>query len=137
MVNIISMDEIVKQFENLLHNTKPDIDVLISQIKNIKIENEWKKMETNYYQLKHFEMLIKNMNQEYFEKNILKAFVLFLDKIDSINQRYLSEISFDTNQVVLGYLEKSLNANDPFQKLEYSLHAYSNIINKKKRKYSE
>ena len=134
------MDEIIKQFENLLHNTEPDIDLLILQIKNIEIDNEWKKMKTNYFQLKHFEMLIKNMNQEYFEKNILKAFNLFLDKIDSMNQYYLSQINFDTDIVVLEYLEKSLNANDPLKKLEYSLHAYSDIFDiivSKKRKYSD
>ena len=136
------MDEIIKQFEKLSQNTstKPDIDLLISQINNIEIDNEWKKMKTNYNQLRHFEKLIKNMNQEYFEKNILKAFVLFLEKIDSINQYYLSEINFDTDLIVLEYLEKSLNTNDPFKKLEYSLHAYSDIFDiivSKKRKYSE
>ena len=40
------MDEIIKQFEYLLHNTEPDIDLLIVQIKNIEIDNEWKKMKT-------------------------------------------------------------------------------------------
>ena len=127
-----------------------DLDLLICEIDKIDIrtertinsEEEFDKFIKNYDKLKEFKDIENN------SPAFKKSFDLFMEKLDSINQYYLKNISFDLNtysdqneynmydistvQEIVKRSEelllKSLNVNDSKLKLNLILEAYSNFI---------
>ena len=124
-----------------------ELDSLISKINKIEIEDsnviEFGKLVTNYDKLKEFKTF-KNL------KTFEKEFLIFMEKIDSLNQYYIKNIDFTSNsekntddQIInvhdlssINDISKnvelliinSLNSNDPFTKLDLVIQAYSDII---------
>ena len=118
-----------------------------SEIVKVDPELEWKKLNDNLTKLNYFKNVfskINKFNRIYFEK----AFSKFMDKIDEVNQYYLRVISFNledyTNTVgftiydadtlkdmvllISSSIDKSLNCNNLYTKLDHVLAAYSNLV---------
>jgi hypothetical protein len=142
------MDEIISKFESFSTQEpkKNDIDLLIEQIQAISIfdpEKELKELKSNFNKLVYFKQVIKNLDSTAFKP----ALESFMDKLDSVNQYYLENVSFDISDyrndsysmydldsiadllaLIKDSLEESLQINDPCKKLEHVLSAYSYIL---------
>ena len=86
------MDIIINKFKNLNTNDKNMLDDLFDEIDKMNCYDpdiECKKLIDNYYKLCTLKWLV-------LDSNILMApFIKFMEKIDSINQYYLSHINLD------------------------------------------
>ena len=61
--------------------------------------------------------------------NLLKSLSRFMEQIDKVTQYYLKMIDWNTeSKIIEEFLLKSLNFNDPFQKLDYIIKAYDILI---------
>ena len=139
------LGDVISLFEKLAtENNNNTLDDLISKINQIELSEynlEWNKLVSNYNKLKYFKTFSDN-------KLFHKPFRLFMEKIDSINQHYLKNIIFDpdlyndaegfnlfdleslkfTISEISNSLHESLNTNDSYKKLEYTLTAYSHLV---------
>jgi len=144
------MEEIINKFEKLATNND-GIDDLITKISNITIEDpdlEWSKLQKNYSILKHFKNISRNVDKKHYDAIFKKPFTAFMEKIDQLNQYYLKNVNLDPEsytetgdynlhdisslrdiiKIIGASLDKSMNSNNPINKLDYVLIAYSNII---------
>ena len=145
LLSIEGPEEHTEYTENTSMNTI--IGSINSEIVKVDPELEWKKLNDNLTKLNYFKNVfskINKFNRIYFEK----AFSKFMDKIDEVNQYYLRVISFNledyTNTVgftiydadtlkdmvvlISSSIDKSLNCNNLYTKLDHVLAAYSNLV---------
>jgi hypothetical protein len=68
---------------------------------------------------------------------LMESLSKFIDKIDKVNQRYLRSINWNLQEdddifkevkIIEDYLEKSLNLNCPFKKIDMVLNAYKLLV---------
>ena len=113
-----------------------DLDSLILKIDGLSTSDpdlEWDTIKSNYSKLRYTNHLI-----EFYDFKEIKKFVMalskFLDYIDTINQYYIKQLSWDEEEhsedfsEILDLFTKSLNLNDPFEKLKTILKAYKIFI---------
>ena len=108
------------------------MSLLMEKIKAINIinpEQEWMRLTGNYFKLRHLRG-IKNKDPV--------LFLLFMEKLDTLNKYYLDNINLNYNaydmasirdiiKIISETLNKSVMSNNPDEKLDYILIAYSNI----------
>ena len=97
-------------------------------------DKEWRDLTINYSKLKYLKELIHSFDilPEFF----MKPFTIFMESIDKLSQYYLKEIDWyhSDNSVhedcidIQSYLEESLNMNNPKEKLNIILKAYSILV---------
>ena len=149
------MDEIINLFEkiiikNIQNENKYEIDSLIDKFNDTNIidqEKEWNLLQENYSKLKYLNKLIKN-NEVKTNKDFIKPFTKFINKIIKTNIYYVDNIclnprkytkkegfnNLDIQSVrelisqIAEDLDRSIQDNDPFIKLEYTLSAYKYMI---------
>jgi hypothetical protein len=149
LLSIEDPEKNTENTENTEMNTEMNtiIGSINSEIFKVDPELEWKKLNDNITKLNYFKNVfskINKFNRIYFEK----AFSKFMDKIDEVNQYYLRVISFNledyTNTVgftiydadtlkemvvlISSSIDKSLNCNNLYTKLDHVLAAYSNLV---------
>jgi hypothetical protein len=151
------MDEIINLFEKIIikniqneNKSENEIESLIDKFNESNIidqEKEWNLLQENYSKLKYLNKLIKN-NQVKTNKDFIKPFTNFINKIIKTNIYYVDHIclnprkytkkegfnNLDIQSVrelisqIAEDLDRSIQDNDPFIKLEYTLSAYKYMI---------
>ena len=115
-----SLDDVINKFQNL-NETCPD--------------EEWDLLKTNFSKLRFINDTLENSEIINYPK-FLESLKKFMEQIDKITQRYIekidwtdqdSEIQIDAN-IIFENFEKSLNINDPLEKLKIVLNAYTIFI---------
>ena len=148
----IDLDNVIANFEKLATNDKSDINIddLILKINkiDINIDLEWNKLQDNHNKLKYFKSNYANIDVKYYESIFKKPFTIFMEKIDQVNKYYIKNINLDPEfytscsgyniydlssirdiiEIISMSLNKSLKSDNPSNKLDYVLIAYSNII---------
>lgn len=145
------MDSVIDLFEAVKLGNTDLVDSLSESISSMVIidpEHEWKTLQENYSKLKYLKQLIKELSEHKYSKYFHNPLVKFMDKIIEVNQYYLKNLNLDPrkypdtstfNQIDLEslhelitlirkHLEDSLSTNDPIQKLENTITAYSHLV---------
>jgi hypothetical protein len=105
------------------------IDEIIDKLDNLSTYDsnyEWELLVSNYSKMKY----LKKMEDELKSSvNLLKSLSRFMEQIDKVTQYYLKMIDWNTeSKIIEDFLLKSLNFNDPFQKMDYVIKAYDILI---------
>jgi hypothetical protein len=133
------MDDLIKILENFnLTNNKQsfekDLDDVIDKLDNLNNEDEWIDLKSNYSKLRYLSDLISSITIVPKFKEILSS---FMNQIDKTNQRYLRDITWSYKDEygclincyeIKDCLEKSLNNNDPINKLKYAVESYDMLV---------
>jgi hypothetical protein len=136
------MESIISNFEKLYTDKREDnILELIFSIKNISIQEstiEYSRFTENYSKLKYLKQLFDSLDN-FNESIFYKPLKLFMEKIDSVNDYYLTNINLDPGfydnsdikplvTIISKKLRDSLIIKDPLEKLNDILIAYESIV---------
>ena len=134
------MDDLINSLKNFNVNRDENkfsdgIDDIIDKLNNQQIfdtEYEWERLCENYSKLYYLDNTIKNYYIPECNK-FLKALELFMNKVDTVNQVYLVEIDWGTNEYpdcenIQKYLSLSYFEKDIIQKLDYCVQAYKLFV---------
>jgi len=132
------MDSLLRALNSFSLNIKndSDFDDLISKMEDIHTDDaneEWDIVTHNYSKLRYLDQLIKLYDFPETCK-FVKILHLVLSDIDKKNQYYLRELVWESDTYheeyaqIQDFIEKSLNENNPFEKIKHILQAYSLFI---------
>jgi hypothetical protein len=142
------MEQVIDGFKNIClkqNNYELELSELIYNIENLSTHDpdfEWKRLTDNYSKLKTLSNLV-NDECHFFDKPLL----LFMKKMDFINEYYLKNIDFDnihelneynycdmesvydTIKLIKSGLLQSIEDTNPYNKLKFVVYTYEMIIN--------
>ena len=133
------MESLIQSIRKISLN-KDSVDELAEALENFSVlgkrksELEYHEFDVNFKKILKLNSFLNKMCES--EKiEIIPKLKEFLDILDKKTQYYLHEIKwdyesselFETSQEISMLFFKSLNANDPFERLKYILDAYTKI----------
>jgi len=136
------MNELLQSITNFkITNDKQqfedDLDDVINKFNQQELVDtnyEWDNLCSNYSKLKYLDKITRNYYIPESEKFLL-ALEKFMDKIDKMNKRYVSEIYWEGHKDKLKesneikrLLDLSLEEKDPIGKMHYCLQCYKLFV---------
>jgi hypothetical protein len=138
------MDDLISSLGNFsisnnINTLQDDISDIVNKMGNLSASGgcEWETLQDNYSKLKYISHLIYHnisiTQNDKFMDSLTKFNYLILDPI---NQRYLQEINFFSEEPDVNYdcseieylLEHSLNVSEPLYKINVVLSAYKLLV---------
>ena len=135
------MDSLIQTIREISLN-KDSVDELAEALENFSVlgkrksELEYQEFDVNFKKILKLNSFLNKMCES--EKiEIIPKFIEFLNFLDKKTQYYLEKIDWDhtctelfqESQEISLIFFKSLNSNNPFERLEYILEAYTKIKN--------
>ena len=118
----------ITQDEMYLDNSLDHLIENFDKLSNNDADDEWERLKSNYSKLKYLNELIN-----FYHIPDLTKFKItlgkFMESIDTVTQYYLRNITtWDEEEMILKYLEESLNSYDPILKMGKIIKAYSLLV---------
>ena len=111
------------------------IDDIISKLNELSTSDhnyEWETLISNYSKMKYLKRMESDLSSS---KNLLDSLNRFMEQIDKVTQYYLREVNWfsepdlaNEGKLIEDNLIKSLNCNNPFQKMNCVIDAYNILV---------
>ena len=132
------MDSLLRALETFSVSqtkTESEFDEMLSRMETLQTHDpdaEWDTLTGNYSKIRYLDLMISNYD---FPETKIFVDVLHsvLTDIDKKTEYYLSELNWDDDnkeeyEYIRDLFEKSLNENNPFDKIKMVLEAYDTFI---------